>query len=231
MDSVLDYAVPIGFLAFFVFVAVSAYRHNAKRQAFAQENAERSEAMFQSMFPDLQPHFHPARLVEYVAARRARQPPKGGFTWKRPPGFAAADAADIQLDGGRERVRLLDAAGALLGEFLFEEHPEGGVLRVGNGKFTVNTRDAIPRVRYWHPEREFKWKRNQWQFVSRMADQSIDSSERGTSWSSDSSSSASRAGGAALAGAGGTFDGGGASQGWDAGGASKGGASSSGTSY
>jgi hypothetical protein len=121
-------------------------------------------------------------------------------------------------------VRLRDAAGAVVGEFVFEQHPEGGVLRVGKGKLTVNTKDvASPRVRYWHPDREFKWKRGQWTFLSRMADRGdrngrpqqllqrfvvvvelqLRASRRG----------AAVAGG--IAAAGGTFDGGGASAAWD----------------
>jgi hypothetical protein len=208
-----------------VMVAVVVFRYVKRGGSgapgrFAEDHARKSEALFQSMFPELQPHFHPARLVEYVKARRARRPPANAYQWKDPPGFAAA-AADVEREGGRERVRLIDAAGALLGEFLFEEHAEGGVLRVGKGKITVNTRDAVPRVRYWHPDREFKWTPSGWKFQSRVADRSIDSDDRGTSYSSSSSPSSTATTAAAAAGivaAGGTFDGGGASGGWDGGG-------------
>ncbi len=211
----------------FVVAAVVVFRYVKRGGSgapgrFAEDHARKSEALFQSMFPELQPHFHPARLVEYVKARRARRPPASGMQWKNPPGFAAA-VADIKLDGGRERVRLVDAAGALLGEFLFEEHAEGGVLRVGKGKITVNTRETVPRVRYWHPDREFKWTPSSWKFQSRVADRSIDSDDRGTSYSGSSSSSPSStattaAAAAGIVAAGGTFDGGGASGGWDEGG-------------
>jgi hypothetical protein len=139
--------------------------------------------------------------------------------WKSPPGFAA-DRAEIQPDGAREKVRLLDAAGVLLADFLFEDHAEGGVLRFGKGKFTVNVRDPVPRVRYWHPDREFKWSRQKgWTFFNRMAEESFSSSDRspGDS-SSDSSSSRGVAAAAGIVAAGGAFDGGGASQAWDDGG-------------
>jgi len=112
-------------------------------------------------------------------------------------------------------------AGVLLhafGRFVFQEHAEGGVLRMGPGKLTANLRDAA--VRYWHPEREFKWsKLKGWRLITSLSDRSIDSSDRGTSWSSSDSSSATStaaaaAGTAAVLGAGGAFDGGGSSDSW-----------------
>jgi len=204
------------------FVGIAGYLAYSYLRRKAQ--GEKAEAMFRSMFPDLQPYFHPAKLLDYVRARQAREPTPG-FPWQDPPGFAGAKASFEKIDG-RERVTLLDAAGTLLGQFFFEDHPEGGVLRVGQGKFTVNT-TVQPRVRYWHPDREFKWSpRKGWTFQTRVAESSIDSSDRGTSWSSSSDSSASRAASVApFAGAGGAFDGGGASQAWD--GAERGGAGSS----
>jgi uncharacterized membrane protein YgcG len=210
-------AVFVAFIAFNLWNARRALRAEGDRKA-------RDEALFVSMFPDLQPHFHPKKLIEYVRARRASMPPKAGKTWKLPPGFGVHDA-DIRFDNGKEQVRLRDAAGSVLAMFLFEEHQEGGVIRFGKGKFTVNIREAAPRVRYWHPDREFKWSQPKgWTFVTRMADEPFS----GSSSSSDSSSSgwsdssrtaagvaAGAAAGAAIAGAGGAFDGGGASQGWD----------------
>ena len=179
------------------------------------------EALFASMFPDLQPHFHPRKVYDFVAGRRSRLTPSVSFKWKNPPGFGV-DAADVQVADGRERVQLLDAAGTALGDFTFEESPEGGVLRMGKGKFTASIREAEPRVRYWHPDREFKWTPRSWKFVTRMAEQPMDTSDRGTSFSSDSPSSSSIATGAAVAtgivAAGGAFDGGGASQAWADGG-------------
>lgn len=213
LGGVLLLAVLIGFSYWFYFA----------RRARAQGNPEgnaKGEAMYRSLFPDLQPHFHPARLIHFVRARRARAGPAQSFSWPRPPGFDAA-RAEISIQAERELVRLLDGAGTVLAEFLFEMHPEGGVLRVGKGKFTVNVQDAAaPRVRYWHPDREFKWTRGSWKFDTRLAEGTIDSSDRGTSWSSDSPSSSSSARTSAAVGgivaAGGAFDGGGASQSWDA---------------
>jgi hypothetical protein len=186
--------------------------------------AARSEAMFRSMFPDLQPHFHPAKLVDYIKDRRAKAVGKDGRDWKVTPGFGVPGR--VRRVDGREVVHLLDEAGATVAQFFVENHDEGGVVRFGKGKFTVNLKDrAGPRVRYWHPDREFKWTPVKWTFQSRMADDSIAARSSGSgssSFSSDSSPSTTTvvAGTAAAAGvlaAGGAFDGGGASAAWDGG--------------
>jgi len=225
----------IVFVVIFVAIFATVVRAVMREGRRAKESAARNEAMFQSMFPELQPYYHPVKLLDFVRARLARNAKPGA--WKNPPGFAT-ESAETTLDDGKERVRLRDAAGAVVGEFVFEEHAEGGVLRVGKGKLTVNTKDvASPRVRYWHPDREFKWKRGQWTFLSRMADREIETGDR-SSFSSDSSSSSSSSGsdfarGAAVAGgiaaAGGTFDGGGASAAWDGASAEGGGGDSGGS--
>lgn len=179
-------------------------------------DATKNEALFVSMFPDLQPFFHPAKLYEYATARLKIAPPRNGKVWKNPPGFAQ-HVADIGFEAERESVRLLDAAGTLLTQFVFENHPEGCAIRFGKGKFTVSTHNPkAPRVRYWDPRREFKWTPKTWKFKTPMADRPFASSDRSTGLSSDStSSSSSRAASAApFAAAGGTFDGGGASQSW-----------------
>ena len=219
--DVVSSLVPLAFLAFVVAVVFAAFRQN-------KQNRAKQEAYFVSMFPDLQPYFHPGKLVEFVTARLARTAPKSGDTWPRPPGFDA-DRATVSCGidkKGRERETwtLVDAAGAALTDFIFETHPEGGVLRVGDGKFTVDTRvKGQPKVRYWHPDREFKWTPLLWKFTTRLTEDTFDSSDRGTSWSSDSTSSstaATVAGAAGIAAAGGAFDGGGASHAWSEGGAS-----------
>lgn len=212
-------------------------RANASAARMVEEQRQRMEALFRASFPELQPHFHPARVDEYVRGRIARKAPARGTTWKNPPGFPAAAAAEIVLDGLRDKVRLVDATGARLAEFVYEEHPEGGVVRYGKGKFTVNVKGPAPRVRYWHPDREFKWTPSTWKISSRLADQSL-SSDTSSSSSDDyspSSSSISRgaAAGAAAGGiiaAGGTFDGGGASAAWDDGGGGSGSSSGGGSS-
>lgn len=189
-----------------------------------RRKAHRGDALFRSMFPELQPHLHPQKMLDFVVARLARGGKPG--TWKNPPGFADGSATIAQVDG-REQVTLLDPAGQQRARFIFEKHPEGGVLRVGKGKVTVSSRDTNNRrVRYWHPDREFKWKQrgSVWSFQSRMSDREIESSSDRTSFSDSSSSSSSSsssdfARGAAVAGgiaaAGGTFDGGGANASWD----------------
>ena len=185
----------------------------------------RGEALFKSMFPELQPWLHPKNLVSYVRARSMREVPADGESWPNPPGFPG-HVARIVIAAGRERVALVDpASGATQVEFQYEDNAEGAVMRVGKGKLTVVVTDMNAlRVRYWHPEREFKWKSGRWTFDTRMAESSIDSGSSGSSFG-DSSSSSSRtstttavaagaaaAGGAAGAGA---FDGGGASSSWD----------------
>lgn len=180
----------------------------------------KGDALFVSMFPELQPHFHPENLVAYVSARLARTPPRGGFTWKDAPGFGGT-CVDIGFVNDREECSLVNEAGQRLAQFRFEDHAEGGVLRVGSGKLTVDLRNGRdPAVRYWHPEREFKWtRRGGWRFKTPVAEQPFDSGDRGTSWSDSTSSSSgsgrAMAAAAGVAGLGGTFDGGGASAGWD----------------
>jgi hypothetical protein len=173
-------------------------RHLAEQKAQA-EDAEKAEAMFKSMFPELQPHFHPSRVVEHVQAR-VRRGPVGG-TWEDPPGFPAAKRAVIEDTPKGERTVLEDASGAYLAEFLYLEgdRPDVlGLLRIGPAKYRVTLGD---RASYWHPHREFKWKGpGRWTFTSRVADDSIDSDDRGTSWSDTSSSSTSSMRTAALAG-------------------------------
>jgi hypothetical protein len=182
--------------------------------------ADKAGALFVSMFPELQPHFHPEKLVAYVAARRGRTPARGGFTWKDAPGFGGP-SVDIRFVKEREECALMDAAGQVLARFRFESTPDGGVLRLGDGKLTVTLKDPRdPAVRYWHPEREFKWtRRGGWRFKSPIAERPIASSDRDTRWSDDSSSASDGFGrtatAAGIAGLGGTFDGGGASAGWD----------------
>ena len=194
---------------------IRAARRSAEEVELARK---KQEALFQASFPELQPHFHPEKVLQFVAARHARKAAMGTSTWKNPPGFAAAAITEFAADAKGEAVRLLDSAGSLLARFIFQETPEGGVIRMGAGKFTVNLKDAA--VRYWHPEREFKWSRLKgWRVLSALSDHSIDSTDRGTSFSSDSSSTTSMGTGAAaaavVAGAGGTFDGGGSSAAWD----------------
>jgi hypothetical protein len=136
-----------------------------------------------------------------------------------------------------ELTVLLDAAGRKIADFVLE--PKSGALgavRVGQGKFTVRQNPGKPpRVSYWHPQREFEWKgRGIWKFISRVADETIDTTDR--NWSSSSSSSSwsptttTAAAAAGVVGMGGTFDGGGASAGWDGEGGGESGASSSGSS-
>jgi uncharacterized membrane protein YgcG len=203
--AILVVAVPIG-------SAIAGRRR--QRQALADK--ERDETLFRSMFPELQPYYHPERLVEFVTARIARKGTQKAWGWDNPPGFSGVRTEFSQADKG-ERVRLLDTGRKPRGEFLYEPIAGGGVLRVGKGKLTVDiSKPAQPRVRYWHPEREFKWSLAGWVFKTPVADEPFESSSSSSSFSSSSSdSSRSAATAAGFAGLGGTFDGGGASAGWD----------------
>ena len=215
-------AVVIAGFVGLMFLARTIARASAKQSAqMKQEMNERMEALFRASFPELQPHFHPRNVFEYAKARQARKASSGPFRWKKPPGFALVEEADVQVEGLRDKVRLLDSAGARLADFVFEEHGEGAVLRVGKGKFTVGLKGPEPRVRYWHPEREFKWTPTLWKMKSGVSDHSLESSSSSDSSTSSSSSSspsttaAAAAAGAGIVAAGGSFDGGGASHAWD----------------
>ena len=215
-------------VAAIVSLAVSAARQRRRKEAgkpVANPVDQRGDAYFKAMFPDLQPWFQPENAVRLVRDRKGRLNVGNGSNWKYPPGYGAAEAR-ISIQNGREHVRLFDAAGAPLTEFDYQMLPDGAALRIGRGKLTVVIDGPTnPRVRYWHPEREFKWSRKKgWWFNTPVADRPVDSNDSGSSFSSDRSSSSSSgygtvaaaAGAAALvSGAGGAFAGGGASESWD----------------
>ena len=183
----------------------------------------KNEAYFTSMFADLQPYYHPKNVMEFVRARLAQEPARGGMTMKNPPGFAAGSArVSFETDKkgrSRELWVLLDEANRELTRFFFDSDEKDGMVRVGEGKFRVARKED--RVRYWHPDREFKWTPpGLWKFTTRVFDREVDTDRGGVSYSDSSSSSSSRAAttaaaAAGLVAAGGTFDGGGASAGWD----------------
>lgn len=204
-----------GVVAAFVFLFYIGVRS-------ARRDREKQEAYFASMFPDLVPFFHPKNVLEFVRGRLAQAPARGGMRVKGPPGFAAhvADVSFATDKKGRERELwcILDDAGREVTRFFFDADAKDGMVRVGEGKFRVARHQD--RVRYWHPDREFKWTPpGMWKFTTRVFDQSVDT-DRGTVSFSDSSSSSSRtattaAAAAGIVAAGGTFDGGGASASWD----------------
>jgi uncharacterized membrane protein YgcG len=103
--------------------------------------------------------------------------------------------------------------------FFYEPLANGAIIRLDDGKFTVDSTE--PRVKYWGPRREFKWqprRKNKWAFKTPVSDGAIGSSDSGSTWSSGDTSGSSPAGVAPLVAGGGTFDGGGASHAWDGGG-------------
>ncbi len=228
-DGLMFILVISGFVLIVVLRAVFSARAKRRREESAAAEKERNEALFRSMFPELQPLFHPERLVEFVDARtaadrkgKANARGKPEWEWNNPPGFPGMRARFVNTDKG-ERVTLNNQDGKTVGEFLYEAAPAIGVMRVakGKGKLTIDLSNRpAPRVRYWHPDREFKWSLKGWVFKTAVADEPFSSSSSessSSSFSSSSSSSDSRpAAAAALVGAGGAFDGGGAAGSWDA---------------
>ncbi|MBL8520860.1 MAG: hypothetical protein JNK75_09315 [Betaproteobacteria bacterium] len=202
-------------------------KRSAERTALAAR--ERNETLYRAMFPELQPHYHPERLLDFVQALRKRRGNKKRPEpdWNDVPGFPGLNATFVATEKG-ERVTLKEPAGKAVTDFLYQDVDNAGVLRVGKGKLTVDLANpADPRVRYWHPEREFKWSRKGWTFKTPMADEPFTSSTSDSSHSSFTSSSSSAdsraATAVAFAGAGGAFDGGGAAGSWDAASAGAGG--------
>ena len=220
-ELVLGLFIGTVIVMFIVTSAIRSWWHKRRnRRGDSGLDAQKAEAFFQASFPELQPHFHPQAVVDYVLKRQPRQF-KDRDRWENPAGFPAAALARFEAVPKGERTHLFDKAGRKLAEFVLEPK-EGalGAVRVGAGKFTIRQSSGQPpRVSYWHPEREFQWRgRGEWRFVSRVADEPVDTTDR--SWSSSrsdsSSSSTTSAAAAGIVGLGGSFDGGGASAGWDA---------------
>jgi len=205
-----------------VYKIVTGFRKAAlwfRKLGGVREQAKQ-EALFRATFPELQPYFHPQNVLQFVSGWRARRPGDAAFEWKDPPGFRTPLMKAAAADEKGRQIELRGVAG-LLASFVLQPHPEGAVMRLGAGKFTINVRDKA--VRYWHPEREFKWSRAKgWRLVNALSKRPIDSSDRGMTFATDTPSSSGSPGTAAAAGAaaavvglGGTFDGGGASAAWD----------------
>src|SRR6185369_15864704 len=138
MDINIGLFAFVGFIAVFIAAAVLIARAGKK---MAAANQAKFEALFASMFPDLQPYYHPRNVLEFVRARLAQEPSRGGIRIKNPPGFPV-DAADVsfQTDSkGREHEvwHLLDGTGQRLSAFMFESDAKDGMVRVGKGKFRV----------------------------------------------------------------------------------------------
>ena len=96
--------------------------------AAAKPPAQRSDAFFRTMFPELQPYFHPEKVVRLVRERNGTRNVTDGHTWRNLPGFETATAT-VVISGGRERIRLTDSAGALVAEFDYERQPNGDAPR------------------------------------------------------------------------------------------------------
>ena len=220
LDFILEHMTVVIGIAVPVLLVGGAWLSIRRDNRAKEMSAEKAEAFFKASFPELQPHLHPENVAAYVLARSGRQFAKRK-EWTKPPGFASAAVARYQDAPKGELTVLLDSAGRKILDFVLE--PKSGALgavRVGEGKFTVRQNPGQPpRVSYWHPQREFEWKgRGKWKFTSRVADETIDTTDRNWSRSESSSSwspTTTAAAAAGIVGLGGTFDGGGASAGWD----------------
>jgi uncharacterized membrane protein YgcG len=216
------------FTALAAMVVIVVRKRRPPTMAASSRPELRGDAYFRAMFPELQPWFHPENVVRFVRDRNGRKNIVDGRTWNDPPGFATAAAAVVVLAGGRERIRILDSAGKTMVEFDYERQDGGAAIRVGGGKLTADLNQGTNvRVRYWHPEREFKWSRKGgWQFKTPVAEQAFDTSPSGSSYASGFDSSSSRDHDFRpefKSEGGGDFGGGGASEAWggEAGGSSE----------
>ena len=177
-----------GIVVLLVRLASAASARSAAMQA---EITERMEALFRASFPELQPHFHPARVLrvrEGAPRPQGREPP---VTGRSPPGFPRPRPPTSSSRACATRCGSSTRPARRSRDFVFEEHAEGGVIRVGKGKFTVNVEGPEPRVRYWHPEREFKWTPTQLEDEVRRWPTSRSSRATARSSYDDSSSSSS----------------------------------------
>lgn len=197
---------------------IKAFPGLARRQ---KERREKQEALFKATFPELQPHLHPEEVLQFVSAWRKRPASPEPFEWRHPRGFASATARFARAGDKGQPAEIVDEGGEVLARFVVQDHPEGGALRIGPGKLTVNVQNES--VRYWHPEREFKWSRVKgFRMITSLSNRGIVSTDQGTfysssdrSYSASTAATAAAAGAAAVTGAGGAFDGGGSSQSWD----------------
>jgi len=232
MDSSIAATLFIAFaLCCFLFSARANARERDRKEALAEAREKarrrgrgaprsdyRGDAYFSAMFPELQPWFHPKKVVKLVRDRNDRVDVVDGRRWEYPSESDFGSAQVVMVDE-REHIRLFDAAGLLLTEFDYERQPTGGAIRIGRGKLTAVLEDYDnPRVRYWHPEREFKWSRKDgWQFKTPLSEESMVSNG-----ALDFSADMPSGGGNGFSGPaapvsleGGTFAGGGASGDWD----------------
>ncbi|APV51730.1 hypothetical protein BWI17_19795 [Betaproteobacteria bacterium GR16-43] len=221
MEPQWIFLIVFAVVGFFGYRLVSKHRGGVTTPAMSASRADQDEALFVSMFPELQPHFHPRKLLAFVQAGGNKASPAGA-PWP----------FDVVTEQGVERTRVLDAQGAPLAAFAYEEIENGGVMRLGKGKLTVRTltrtetrkkgvsrvvQDPTPRVSYWHPDREFKWSpRDGWRFRTAMAEDAFPQRDTDTHvYSPGNTVSASSESARPFEGGGGSFDGGGASGGWD----------------
>lgn len=195
-----------------------------RRRPPAPSDPRKDEALFVSMFPELQPHFHPRRIARYVAERRKRGTLDAQTDWPNPPGFRVASARVLRQKDC-ERVTLLDASGEEVAAFFYEPNARGAAVRIAPGVMTIDLGDQDdPAVHYAHPKRSFTWRRKRgWRFSTPVAEDEFEADDDDLRWSNSSSASSHtsssrsdddarlRGAAAGLIAGGGTFGGGGAS--------------------
>jgi hypothetical protein len=136
--------------------------------------------------PTCSRYYHPQQALRL----RGRAPHGNVFRaepTRNPPGFAGA-TADVRVEKtGAKSVRILDADGHAPHPVRLREaqRGRGDPRRQGqvHRDHTRNPRE--PRVRYWHPEREFKWTPLTWKFKTSVADRPFESGDSRSSFSSD----------------------------------------------
>ena len=62
---------------------------------------KRQDALFVTSFPELQPYFHPAKVLQFLSGWAARKPRTDTVVWKNPPGFGVAG---VRLSPDRKSV-------------------------------------------------------------------------------------------------------------------------------
>src|SRR6187455_3300905 len=107
MEDFLGFiAVPVLFITVILIAGVVS---RAKRRGADR----RQEALFVASFPELQPHFHPEKVLKFVSAWRTRAPKPDPLVWNDPPGFGVARVRLSPPGEKGQRAELLDAAGSV----------------------------------------------------------------------------------------------------------------------
>src|SRR5689334_6563587 len=114
----VGWLVLVAFIVFFVIVARQSMRW-AKDAAAARE---KQEALFKAAFPELQPHFHPEKVLQFVAAWDSLGGAPENHEWNYPPGLGFAKARVGPMGSKGRPIEFLDRAGAVVSRALLADH-------------------------------------------------------------------------------------------------------------